>query len=186
VGSHRQKFEAATQDDAPPSLRQLVRQFVLGCGYLFFASGIVAAVSAEFISTFAPQPPPWWPLFARTLVVMVAGTLLIVLVLLVWLARWSTARQVRRRQFGLVSVFLTMALLAAYLALVRWLAAAIWPVEPPLRGLAAIASVAFVVHLAGFVPLLCWTHSLVWFAARLVRTPFAQRWLFGRRRSSSE
>jgi hypothetical protein len=174
---------AATPEDGPPSRRQLIRLFAFGSGYLFFASGIVAAVSAEIISTLASQRPEWWPLFARTLLVMVAGTLLILLVLLIWLVQWATAGQAGRRQYGLLSVFLTTALLAAYLALVRWLAVGIWPGEPPLWGFAAIGAAACLVHLVGFIPLLCWTHSLVWFAARLVRTPLAQRWLFGRRRS---
>ncbi len=113
---------------------------------------------------------------------MVAGTLVVLVLLLIWLMRWATARQGRRRQFGLVSVFLTMALLAAYLALVRWLVVGIWSNEPPLWGFAAIGTATLFVHFVGFIPLLCWMHSLVWLAAWGVQTPLVQRWLFGRRR----
>ncbi len=179
--------EAQTPPKSPrpvqrPSLRQLVWQFVCGCGYLVFAAAIIAAASAGIISTFAPQEPDRWALFARTLAVLAAGTVLILLVLLIWLAHWATGRQGRRRQFGLVSVFLVTALLAAYLALVRWLAVGIWPNDPPLWGFATIGLAALFLLVVGFIPLLGWMNSLVWFAAWLVRTPLAQRWLFGRRR----
>jgi MFS family permease len=168
--------------DQRPSLLRLIRQFLGGTAYLLLASAIVAALSAQIFSTFAAGIPDWWPLFGRTFVAMSAGTLVILLVLLTWLVHWATGRERRRRQFGLVSVFLTTALLAAYLALVRWLVVGVWPAEPPLWGFAALGSIALFLLIAGFFPLLCWLNSLIWLAARLVRTPLAQRWLLGRHR----
>jgi hypothetical protein len=103
------------------------------------------------------------------------------LVLLMWLLQGGTGRQGGRRQFGLTSIFLTTALLAAYLALVRWLVVGIWPHEPPLWGFATVGAIAFLLLLFGLIPMLCWMNSVVWFAAWLVRTRFVQRWLFGRR-----
>src|SRR5262245_31603523 len=99
-------------DSGPrPSLGQLIWQFVYGSGYLLFASVILTSLSDGIVATRHSQRPSGWLLFARTLTVLSAGTLLMLVVALIWLVRWARSRQVRQRQFGLVSVFLSTALL---------------------------------------------------------------------------
>jgi hypothetical protein len=105
-------MSVSTQPIERPSRGQLVRQFVQGCGYLGVAAAVVAAVSEEIISSFSPEAPNWWSLFPRTLLGIAGGSLLIVLVLLLWLIHASAGINVRRRQFGLVSLLLITALFA--------------------------------------------------------------------------
>ena len=174
--------EQRWRSDRRPSLGRLLREFTCGCTYLLFASAILTAVSGSIASTLTTERPSPWLLFARTLAVVSAGTLLILLVALIWLVHWAMSRQGRRRQFGLVSVFLTTALLAAHLALVRWLVVGIWLDEPPLWGFATIGLASLCLLALGFIPLLGWMNSLVWCAAWLSQTRAAQRWLFSRRR----
>jgi hypothetical protein len=169
-----------TENAFRPSVPRLLGQCLVGCVFLLFASAIVTVVSVAIIETFAPERPDPWPIFARTIVALSAGSLVILLLVIIWLTYWATSRQGGRRQFGLVSLFLTTALLAAYLALVRSLVVGIWPGEPPLWGFATISFFAAFLLIGGFIPLLGWMDSLVWFAAWLVRTRFVQRWFFGR------
>ena len=90
-----------------PSVERLLRGFCLGGGYLALVSGVFAAIAGA-------------PYFVTLFVVLATAVTLLILSLMVAL-RWSLRANRGRFQLELASIFLLVAIVAVYLAALRWL-----------------------------------------------------------------
>jgi hypothetical protein len=156
-----EKQNSTVRDDSRPTTVTLVRGFLAGACYLLFAAKLITVVTEHSL--------------LAALAISASSALAVFSIALVLLVRRAMGDEGRPWQIHLSSLFLIVAVVSIYLAVMRWLASGIDP-ELPNDWWVVLLGLSVTLIILGIPFVLFLGESLLWLAVWIIRRRTV-RWL---------